>query len=145
MKCSTCGNPVPREAAVCPYCESPLSRQAPQTRPLVKTFNLKEDGVTGEGAADRMEALLANARAGGTKVAILIHGYGSGGQGGATRSAVRSRLAELARSRRVRAVVYGEEFGPQNDEAIRLASVHQSLLAPHVFGARNEGITIVGL
>lgn len=145
MKCSTCGNPVPRGAAVCPYCESPLSREAPPARALVKTFNLKEGGVTGEIAADRMETLLANARAGGVKVAILIHGYGSSGQGGATRAAVRSRLSQLAKSRRIRAMIFGEEFGPSNDDAIRLASTHQSLLAPHVFGAGNEGITIVGL
>lgn len=112
---------------------------------MVRSINVKWDDTSGEQAADRVESILANARAGGTKVVILIHGYGSGGQGGgAIRESVRERLADLLAERRVRTVIFGERFGPSNDEAIRLASQFQSLLAPHVFGAKNGGVTIVG-
>lgn len=145
MKCSTCGNPVPRSSAVCPYCESPLSRDAEKKASVVKTVNLKEGNLHSDTAADRMEVILANARAGGTKVVILIHGYGSAGKGGSTKEVVRARLATLLRSRRVRTVVFGEDFGPTNDDAIRIASVQTTLLAPHLFGAGNQGVTIVAL
>lgn len=143
MKCPVCGNPVPGNAAVCPYCESPLSRGARPKKPLVRTINLKQGDVSADNVADRMEAIVANARADGAKVAILIHGYGSEGRGGAIRQAVRARLEKLQMQRRVRVVIFGEEFGPSNPEAIRLASEHQTLLARHVFGAENAGMTIV--
>jgi len=145
MKCPTCGNPVPRETVVCPYCESPLSREARPKPELVRTINVKQEDVPAENAADRMETMVGNAKAAGSKVVILIHGYGSAGLGGATRNAVRHRLARLLSERRVRTVIFGEDFGPSSSEAIRLASDHPVLLAPHVFGAQNEGVTIVGL
>ena len=146
MKCPTCGNPVPREAMVCPYCESPLSREAAPPPPPVRTFTVKWDDLPGEQAADRMETMLANARASGAKAAILIHGYGSTGRGGgAVRDAVRNRLKTLQAQRRIRSFIGGEDFGPSSDEAIRLAGNHHTLLAPHVFGAGNMGITIVEL
>ena len=104
---------------------------------------MKQQEVPAENAADWMETILANARSAGTKVVILIHGYGSAGHGGATRDAVRNRLTRLLAERRVRTIIFGEDFGPSNDEAIRLAGDHRALLASHVFGAGNEGITIV--
>ncbi|MGA7306203.1 MAG: hypothetical protein WBW88_15095 [Rhodothermales bacterium] len=145
MKCPTCGNPVPRGAVVCPYCESPLSREARPKASLVKTVNIKEGDPPADVAADRMETILANAKASGTKVVIVIHGYGSGGTGGSIKEAVRKRLRSLKTDRRIRTFVFGENFGPTDDEAIRIAAEHQSLLAPHLFGAGNEGATIVSL
>ncbi|HEY5565497.1 MAG TPA: hypothetical protein VIL33_07895, partial [Rhodothermia bacterium] len=112
---------------------------------LVRTINVKLEDVPAENAADRMESMVGNAKAAGSKVVILIHGYGSAGRGGATRDAVRGRLARLLSERRVRTIIFGEDFGPSNDEAIRLASEHPALLAPHVFGAGNEGVTIIRL
>lgn len=145
MKCSTCGNPVPRGTPVCPYCESPLSREARPKPDAIKTINIKNGNPPADVAADRIETVLNNAREGGTSVLIVIHGYGSGGQGGSIREAVRARLKSLLAARRAKAVIFGERFGPANPEAIRLASEHQTLLAPHVFGANNEGVTIVSL
>jgi hypothetical protein len=92
-----------------------------------------------------METLVGNARAAGTKVVILIHGYGSEGRGGAIKDTIRTRLVDMRANRRVRTSIPGEDFGPANDEAIRIASDHQALLAKHVFGAGNSGITIVEL
>lgn len=145
MKCPVCGNPVSRDAVVCPYCESPLSRQAQPKASVVKTINVKQDDLPADVAADRMETVLANARAAGTKILIVIHGYGSRGTGGSIKEAVRSRLRRLQSEHRIRGMVFGEDFGPGNDDAIQIAAAHQTLLAPHVFGAGNEGITIVSL
>ena len=145
MKCQTCGNPVPRGVSTCPYCETPLGRRPDRAPALVKTINIKEGNPPADIAADRLETKINNARAGGTAIIIVIHGYGSSGAGGSIRKAVRARLRRMQSERKVQNVIPGEIFGDANSDAIRLGSDHQVLLAKHLFGAGNEGVTVVKL
>ena len=143
MKCQTCGNPVPRGVSICPYCESPLTRLASRPREPLRTVNVKKGNPPAELAADQLESIINNARAEGTSALVVIHGYGSTGTGGSIRRAVRTRLRRMQLEGTVTNVIPGEIFGPSNKDAIRLASDHQKLLAKHLFGAGNEGVTVV--
>lgn len=106
---------------------------------------MKQGDPPADVAADRLEAIVANARAARSKVLIIIHGYGSGGEGGSIRASVRERLARMKEERKVRSIIFGEVFGAGNADALSLATEHRTLLAPHLFGAGNQGITVVTL
>jgi len=92
-----------------------------------------------------MESALADAKRQGRTVVKLIHGYGSTGVGGDIRIAVQKRLHELNCDGKIRAVIFGEEWGRSNAQAWDLLNSEPGLKHDADLGRRNRGITIVRL
>ena len=65
---------------------------AKHTAPALRTVNLEQGKPKVEQAIARMNQAVFSARASGTKVIKLIHGYGSSGKGGVIRTAVYREL-----------------------------------------------------
>lgn len=111
MICPTCGEQVDDLATECPYCETALEPVTKEWRTGMATVNLEERQPTVDQARDRLEVAIKSHRMRDTEGLLLIHGYGSSGEGGAIKEMVHQRLAELRDRGEIRDFVPGEEVG----------------------------------
>lgn len=106
----------------------------------VRRINLEQGQPTVEDAMRRMKNDLSTAKMSGSKAAILIHGYGSTGTGGAIKTAVGKHLKEPGLVGMVKDWVSGENW--QTKKAVFLADCPS--LKEHIRDIDgNKGITIV--
>lgn len=105
-----------------------------------------EDGMPSvPQALARLAAELRAARAHGTKVLKIIHGYGSTGVGGDLRIAIQSALRQMAGRGEIRACIFGESWRSSDEEAWKLVKRYPELKNDNDFGRNNKGITLVVL
>lgn len=146
MLCGTCGNEPPPGAAVCPFCHSPLAPSAARktgAAPLV-TINLKQGLPTVAEAMTRLDRRMDTAILDGARVVRIIHGWGSGGKGGAIRDETRRRLAVFQRQHRIGTAIPGEDFSERSAAGRQLMERCPQLRDDRSnFG--NPGITMVSL
>ena len=83
--------------------------------------------------------------ASGARVLTVIHGYGSGGRGGAIRDAVRLLLRGKVATEKARASVAGEEFSETCRETSDLLRSCPWLREHKDLGRENRGITVLVL
>ena len=81
------------------------------------------------------------------RVALLkfVHGYGSSGQGGDIRIALQNELMGLLHNKKIKAVIFGEDWRISNEQAWALLKKWPSLKQDSDLGRENRGITIVAL
>jgi hypothetical protein len=82
--------------------------------------NLEEDRPPVEEALRRCRSAIQGGLLRGDSVLKLIHGYGSSGEGGRIREAVRRHLAELTGRGRIAGFLPGEALTPGSAESRRL-------------------------
>ncbi len=144
--CTTCGNQIESSARLCPYCEQVQPTVSPEPKERVRraivTANLEEGRPFVEEALHRMGRQLYEARAQGTSVVRLIHGYGSSGTGGAIKRAVRKELESALQHGSIKQYVSGEDY--QHSETGRnLRSRFSELKEDFRTDQGNPGITLV--
>ena len=98
---------------------------------------------TVEEARARLKAEIDRAKAEGTIVLKLIHGYGSSGFGGSLKPAIHSSLRRRQRDGVIRAFVPGEKWELFNDAAQQILQECPELSADQDLDRYNEGITLV--
>ena len=96
-------------------------------------------------AVERLRADMAACRHMKQGVMKLIHGYGSTGRGGKICSAVRNELAAMKRKKLIKEYIPGEDFGPMDAAARKLAEQNSGITRDPDYGRINHGITIVVL
>jgi hypothetical protein len=106
----------------------------------VTEVNLERGMPTVESALQAMRDALTACRRRGVRAAILIHGYGSSGTGGAIRTAVRRCLLDGSMSGIVRDYAGGEQWHWRKKE---LLSICRELAEYEARIANNEGVTVV--
>jgi len=80
-----------------------------------------------------------------TKIAVIIRGYGSTGQGGKLGPEMRKTLSRLRNQGKIKFVIWGEKFS-MFDETTQKALEHLPTLSRNPYYAKgNFGITIVVL
>lgn len=140
FECLECGNPRGMTEE-CKYCGS---KTPPNSLSDTLIFNLKQDGPTVEEALERLRDCLRNAIDLGIKAIILIHGYGSSGQGGRIKKAVHEALENNHFSDRVDEYHFGEHtaFG---SEAYYALLRRKPSLKTHLkhFKEGNAGMTVL--
>lgn len=104
------------------------------------TVDVAHPPMSSEAAEERLDELLrAASLTGGARIIRVIHGYGSGGKGGALKTAVRNwayrRKAKLAM------VVPGEEYSPF-DQEVQDILVNAGLTASQL-GSADPGWTLI--
>ena len=110
-QCLECGN-ARGILGPCPYCQA-------ITPPSFGTdsveFNIKEGSPTVEEALDRLTDNIRQFEALGIKAIVLIHGYGSSGEGGLIKRAIHEALENNRFADRVEDYYFGEQvsFGSQ--------------------------------
>jgi hypothetical protein len=110
-----------------------------------KIINLEEGLPTANVALLRLDHALSAARAEGTPLLKLIHGYGSSGVGGRLREEVWKALDRFARNGIISAFIPGEDFRLSNEASWELIKRDKAIKQDRDFGRGNRGITIVVL
>jgi sugar phosphate isomerase/epimerase len=111
----------------------------------MEVVNLKADRPTVEEARKRLMQVIDEARAAGVDLLKIVHGYGSGGSGGAIRDAVRASLRRRRKEGIVLHIVHGERWDPFGDAAREVLERHPEIRRDQDLGRSNEGVTIVVL
>jgi len=104
---------------------------------------LKEGLPSVAEARTRLNAELERARAARCPAMKVVHGYGSGGQGGSLREAIRASLRKRRKEGRIRAFVPGEKWDVSDPVARQCIEECPELARDPDLGRYNEGITIV--
>lgn len=107
--------------------------------------NLEKGMPTVATAKSLLSQSLRTAKANGTHLVKLIHGYGSTGKGGAIRAAVRRELEERRRQGQIWLYIPGDEFSPFYESARQAIYKYPELTKDRDYTRTNQGITIVVL
>jgi hypothetical protein len=144
VSCEVCGNDLEPAAILCPFCGA--EREAagqPAPMPTVRTVNLERGLPTVEQALTRLRQEIVQGRALGYRVLVLIHGYGSSGEGGAIKKEVRHLLDFLRDKGQINDYLAGElcdrRAGHGRQMARRFPFLAEYLQSP------NPGISLVVL
>ena len=142
--CEVCGNPIPAQAFTCRFCEASQSvENFPKTRERVIRSNLEAGLPTVDQALERLERDLREARSCGAKLVRIIHGYGSSGQGGKIRDAVRRELGRKLARGEVKDVTPGENYSSTTNAGRDLLARFKELKTTERSDNSNHGLTIV--
>jgi Smr domain len=109
----------------------------------IRTINLEAGFPTRDEARAKLESALAKAKKDGLAAVKVIHGYGSSGQGGTLRFAIRGYLRQMKDRGDIALFVNGESFSqfePRSREM--LTKVPELVLDPDL-GRGNKGVTLV--
>lgn len=115
-QCPDCGN-MRALFNQCPHCGS---EQLPTLSSDTVEINIKQDGPFVEEALERLTDLLRKSIEVGIKAIVLIHGYGSSGEGGRIKWAIHDALENNRYSDRVDEYHFGENvaYGTQAYHAL---------------------------
>ena len=140
FECLECGNPRGM-GGECTQCGS---KTPPHSLSDTLVFNLKQDGPTVEEAMERLRDCLRTATNLGVKAIILIHGYGSSGQGGRIKWALHEALENNHFSDRVDEYHFGEHTA-YGSEAYHALLRRRPSLKAHLkhFKEGNAGMTVL--
>ena len=111
----------------------------------VREINIKEDMPTVDEARRRLISEISLARRQGVRAIKIIHGYGSSGEGGAIKTGVRKSLSLRKKEGKVRAFVFGEEWGIFDEASRLLLDECPELSGDADLNRCNAGITVVML
>ena len=113
-------------------------------KPL-ETLNIKDTMPSAEAAWAHCQGAIEGARVRGIRLLKVVHGYGSSGVGGKIRRRVRAGAASLFGSGKLKAVVFGEDWGPFSATARGWVDADPALRNDADYGKGNEGITLIQL
>jgi hypothetical protein len=108
-----------------------------------REVNLKATMPTVAEARKKLVNELVLARQQGMTVLKIIHGYGSSGEGGALRVALRQTLAQRQRDRKLKAVVPGEQWNIFDETSRQLLEQCPDLSGDLDLGRHNNGVTLI--
>jgi hypothetical protein len=103
-------------------------------------LNLELGRPSGDASVSKMKNTLLTYKGQGVKAVILIHGYGSGGEGGVIRERVRIALVGSDMRGIVRAFAPGEQWAAKKREFIGMC---KALEKEERQIANNQGVTVV--
>jgi hypothetical protein len=109
----------------------------------VREVNIKAAMPTVEEAKKKLHNELILAKRTGAGALKVIHGYGSSGEGGALRPALRQALARRKRDGKIRDFVPGEQWDIFDETSRRMLDSCPDLSRDSDLGRHNNGVTIV--
>lgn len=111
----------------------------------IRQINLEDDRPTVQQAIARLQLEIRMARRQGVWVLKIIHGFGSTGNGGKIRVAVRRELPELQRRGQINFFVPGEKLTIFEEDTRKLLQICPAFRKDHDIDRHNNGVTVVVL
>jgi hypothetical protein len=140
--CSQCGNPVPTEAYLCPYCGG-HELDVPSGALVVKRLDLGHEGQTVHEARERLSDAINIASYRGEDVLVVVHGYGSSGTGGRILSMVRAEASQATKTGSLSGWIAGEDLGGRSSKARNMVRRLPALARIDAWQRENPGITVL--
>lgn len=106
-------------------------------------INIKEGMPLAAEALSYLKSSVERCRQNRYRCILVIHGYGSSGQGGVIHDKARQWLKAQERNGKVKAVIFGEEFTIFNPQARDMKKRYLEL--EQLFRVCNHGVTVVEL
>ncbi len=106
-------------------------------------INIEYGMPTCDDALRELKRAIASAKQSKYKCALIIHGYGSSGKGGAIRLKARQWLNAQLKNGKFKAVISGEEFNIFNFKALELKNKYKEL--EQLLKVTNHGVTVIEL
>ena len=113
--------------------------------PTLRIVNLESGRPDLDTARRRLLTEIEAARAHGVRLLKVVHGWGSSGTGGKLAVGIRKSLRLRVKEGKALAVVPGERFSADANEARELVQRHPQLRRDRDFNRSNPGITLVEL
>lgn len=142
--CPDCGNPRGALNKSCPFCGSteqpPVSKKAGG----IYTLNLEINLPKVDQAIEKFDQVLSELTGTAVQLVKVIHGYGSSGQGGRIKEAIRQELIYQRRDHLIHSYFAGEDLLPGKasyQDLVKQNPTVKQLLTKDMLG--NPGITLV--
>jgi len=110
---------------------------------MIKIINVKLHNNTSEYAIYLTEMEILNSQKANVRVLIIIHGYGSSGQGGVIKEELLNYLQSAKKFHKIIDFVKGEEWSDSNNTKIQLCRLYPQLILNSQIQNQNSGVTIV--
>lgn len=110
-----------------------------------EVINLKEFNQTEFQAIKELEIFVDLCKKAGVKAIKVIHGYGSGGKGGAIIKAVHSYARRMEKLKKIKFFLLGAEWNLANKKAIEVVYACKNSYGDEDLNNQNPGITILFL
>lgn len=111
----------------------------------IRQINLEDEKPTVSQAMARLQLELRLAKRQDICVLKIIHGFGSTGNGGKIRVAVRKELPALQKRGQIRFFIPGEKLTIFEEDTRRLLQICPAFRKDHDIDRHNNGITVVVL
>ncbi len=110
---------------------------------MIKVVNIKKDFPNTDYALFLIDQEIKYCKATGVKGLVMIHGYGSHGQGGAIKEAVKTYLPELKKNKIIEEYVFGENWGDTNPAKIKICDICPEFILHENLQGLNSGVSVV--
>lgn len=110
---------------------------------MLRVINIKKDFPNTDYAMFLIDQEIKYSKAVGCRAFVIIHGYGSHGQGGAIKEAVKTYLPELKKKKIISDYVFGENWGDMNQVKMRMCEICPELILHENLQGLNPGVSIV--
>ena len=132
-----------RRDALCPFCGS-MDRDINTTQRW-QEIDVGHLGLRSKEVAHELEMRLAELRAQKKRLVFVIHGYGSSGVGGVTKSAVLAACRSMQEVGKIRLWISVDRLGPGTDLGRSLAAKYPFLKRSSHWNSGNEGASLIEL
>lgn len=112
---------------------------------MLKEFNVKENQPSVVEALGLVEIEIELCKKEGIKLLKVIHGYGSGGKGGAICVAIKNQVKVWKAKKLIADFLFGVEWNGLNPKATALLKKYPNLPLDKDFNHSNMGMTILVL
>ena len=109
------------------------------------TYNIKQNFPSVEEALANLDLALEEAKAQNAKVIKIIHGYGSGGTGGAIIRELSNLLPQMIRQKKIKDYIRGGSWNMANPKVFEIITKNPSCLPDEDLNGANIGITVLVL
>ena len=110
---------------------------------MIRVVNIKEDNPNTDYALFLLDEEIKYSRAIGNRVIVVIHGYGSHGQGGLIKDALKQYLPELKKKHIIRDFVFGENWGKFNETRQLICEICPEAILNENLQGLNSGVSVV--
>ncbi len=109
----------------------------------MRVVNIKRDNPNVDYALFLIDEEIKYSRAVGNRVIVIIHGYGSHGQGGAIRQGVKEYLPKLKKSGTIITYVFGENWGETNADVKEIERISPEIILNENLSSINSGVSVI--
>lgn len=110
---------------------------------MIRVINIKKDNPNSDYAMFLLDQEINYSRAVGNKVIVVIHGYGSHGQGGIIKESITRYLPELKKKHIISDYVHGEHWGDMNESKQNMCKICPELILQENLQSLNSGVSVI--
>ena len=110
---------------------------------MIRVVNIKKDSPNSDYALFLLDEEIKYSRAIGNRAIVVIHGYGSHGQGGVIKESIKEYLPNLKKKHIITDYVFGENWGETNETRKYMCQICPELILQENLQSLNSGVSVI--